>query len=150
MIPGVNVLNMAFNVIAQQTIAYYKYLSRSLNNVGQDVSVYDTPVNIKGSFQPIPRSMYQSYGLDLQKDYWMFYVSKHLIDVYRDVSGDQIAFKGQRFQCESSNDWFDEDGWVGVLCVLITAPTDQPVFGFGTIPAINAYTNYANGNFKDA
>lgn len=150
MIPGANVLNMALSVIAKQSITYFRATGRSLNNVGQDVTTYASPTIILGSFQPVPKRLYQAYGLDLQKTYFTFYASADLIDIQRDVSGDQIAFNGLRYQCESSNDWFNIDGWKGVLCVLITNPTDleQPVIGFNQTPSINANLNFDNGNFE--
>lgn len=120
-IPGANILNMALTVIAQQTVQYYAYVSRSLNVVGQEVTVYAAVVNVVGSWQPLPRKLYMQYGLDLQKDYFTFYTSNDVLDVTRDVSGDQIAFMGKRFQVESNNDWFQLDGWKGVLCCNLGA-----------------------------
>jgi hypothetical protein len=119
MIPGSNLLNMALSVINTQTVQYYKAKSRTLNAVGQYVTSYDDPINVAGSFQPVPRTLYEKYGLDLQKDYFTFYVSQDLIDIQRDVSPDQIVFNSKTYQCLSANDWFEMDGWVGILCVLI-------------------------------
>lgn len=121
MIPGQNILNMAFTMIAKQTVTYYKFISRSPNSVGQDVTVYAAPVAMTGSFQAVPRKMYRELGLDLQKGYSTFYTSNNLLDIARDVSGDQIAFNGRRFQVQSNNDWFAQDGWKGVLCVDLGA-----------------------------
>ena len=117
MIPGQNILKMASQLIVFQTIQYYQYESRALNDVGQDVTTYLAVVNIIGSWQPVPRNLYPIYGLDLQKDYFTFYTSNNLLDVTRDVSGDQLAFQGRRYQVESNNDWFQLDGWKGILCV---------------------------------
>lgn len=148
MIPGSNLLNMALTVIAKQSITYFKALGRSLNNIGQDVTIYDLPTIILGSFQPVPRKLYETYGLDLQKSYFTFYTSNNIIDVGRDVSGDQIVFQNLRYQCESSNDWFGEDGWVGVLCVLIKEQNeDVLIFGFNTNPPTDNYVNFNKGNF---
>lgn len=148
MIPGSNLLNMALTVIAKQAITYYQATGRALNNIGQDVTTYAAATVIVGSFQPVPRQLYQQFGLDLQKSYYTFYTSNNIFDVMRDVSGDQIAFNGQRFQCESNNDWFALDGWKGILCVLIgSEPLDQPIFGFNDLPQINDNFNFNNGNF---
>ncbi len=119
MIPGQNLLNMALTVIARQTLQYYQYASRALNVVGQEVTTYQSPVNMFGSWQPVPRKLYMQYGLDLQKDYFTFYTSNNVLDVVRDVSGDQLVFNGRRYQVESNNDWFELDGWKGVLCCNI-------------------------------
>ncbi len=119
MIPGQNLLNMALTVIAKQPIQYYQFAGRTLNSIGQDVTTYLDPFTIYGSFQPVPRNLYEAYGLDLQKEYYNLYVSQDVLDVLRDVSGDQIIFNNSRFQCESNNDWFALDGWKGILCVFI-------------------------------
>lgn len=121
MIPGQNLLNMALSVIARQTITYYRATGRTLNDVGQDITAYASPVSIVGSLQPVPRQLYEQLGLDLQKSYYTFYTSNNIEDVGRDVSGDQFVFNGQRYQVESDNDWYAQDGWKGVLCVLIGA-----------------------------
>ena len=120
-IPGQNLLNMALTVIAKQTIQYYQYSSRSLNVIGQDVTLYLDVVNIVGSWQPVPRNLYMSYGLDLQKEYFTFYTSNNVLDIERDVSGDQVAFLGKLYQCQSNIDWYNLDGWKGILCVHIGA-----------------------------
>lgn len=148
MIPGQNLLNMAFRVIAQQSLVYYHYLGRTQNSVGQDVSQYREGRKIIGSFQPIPRILYQQLGLDLQKDYWMFYTSNNLQDIGRNISGDQIAFNGNRYQCESDNDWYPIDGWKGSLFVHVgidTASTN--IFGFNEKPALNTNKNFDSSNY---
>ena len=116
-IPGINLLNMALTIIAKQTLSYYQFVSRGLNSVGQDITVYASPINLVGSWQPVPRNLYEVYGLDLQKDYFTFYSSNNILDIQRDISGDQVVFMGKRYQVESSNDWFQLDGWKGMLCV---------------------------------
>ena len=120
-VPGQNLLRMAFQIIAQQTLQYYQFASRALNSVGQDVTVYAAPVNMLGSWQPIPRNLYQSYGLDLQRDYFTFYTSNNVLDITRDVSGDQVAFRSRRYQVQSANDWFQLDGWKAIVCVDLGA-----------------------------
>ena len=117
-IPGSNLLTQAFRLIAQQTVMYFQFLSRAQNAVGQDITTYAAPVPILGSFQPVPKQMYEKYGLDLAKTYATFYTPTNALSVNRDISGDQIVFNGGTYQCESENDWFAIDGWTGVLCVL--------------------------------
>lgn len=108
---------MAFSIISKQTVSYYRNTGRSVNDVGQYVSTYDTATQLRGSFQPVPRKLYEQYGLDFQKDYFTFYASTNILDVARNVSGDKITFNGNSYQCESANDWYAVDGWKGVLCV---------------------------------
>jgi hypothetical protein len=124
MIPGSNILNMAMGVIGRQSFEYNPFLIRKTNEIGQDVAIYDTPQILSGSVQPVPRSLYQQYGLDLDRYYINFYVSKNVMDVARNVSGDQIVFNGNHYQCLSKTDWSPQDGWVAVLAVQIT-PAEQ-------------------------
>ena len=118
-VPGVNLLNMALRVISQQTVQYYQFLSRSLNSVGQDIATYASPIDIVGSWQPVPRQLYIQYGLDLQKNYFTLYTSNNVLDITRDISGDQVSYLGNRYQVESNNDWYQLDGWKGILCVAL-------------------------------
>jgi len=150
MIPGSNLLTMAFQIISQQTLIYYKFAGRSLNALGQDVSMYNIPISIKGSFQPVPRRLYQALGLDFQKEYFNFYVPQAIIDIGRDVSSDQLVFNNKTYQCLSNTEWEAIDGWVAVLCVLIagTPPNSKPIWGFNDIPSVNAYVNFGQGNFS--
>src|SRR5580692_4896145 len=102
-VPGINLLNMALTIIAKQTLSYYQFVSRAPNAVGQDLTVYADPVNLVGSWQPVPRHLYDIYGLDLQKDYFTFYSSNNILDIQRDISGDQLIFMGKRYQVVSNN-----------------------------------------------
>ena len=119
MIPGSDILDMALSVINSQTVQYYRFLSRTLNINKQWETLYDPPISIEGSLQPVPKQLYDQYGLDLEKSYYTFYSSNDLLPVKRDISGDQLIFNNQLFQCEATNDWFAIDGWVGALCVLL-------------------------------
>lgn len=148
MIPGQNLLKMALTVIQRQYLYYYKFEGRTLNSVGQDIAIYSPPIGIYGSFQPVPRVLYDKYGLNLQKKYYTFYTSNNVINLQRTVSGDQMGFNGQRYQCESNNTWYEQDGWKGILLVHVGVDVgDTSAFGFGTIPSSNDYMNFGNGNF---
>ncbi len=114
-----NLLNQALSIIPRQAFTYYAFTSRVTNDVGYDVPSYADPETLYGSVQAIPRSTYQFQGLDLQKNFINVYVSKEVIDIGRDVSGDQIVFNGKRFQCESATDWYGIDGWLCILCVEV-------------------------------
>lgn len=111
---------MAMSVVGKQPFSYLKYLSRVDNGIGLDISSYEAPRILSGQVQAVPKSMFQQYGLDFQKTYLSFYVSKEILDVERDVSGDQIKFTGNTYQCLSITDWFPMNGWCAVMAVQIT------------------------------
>lgn len=119
MMPGGNILGMALRVIKRQSFKYYAYSDRVLNDAGLYVTGFKTPIVISGSVQPVPRNLYQVNGLDFQKNYWNFYLERAVLDVARDVSGDQMEIYDIRFQCLSRTPWAAVDGWDAVLCVQV-------------------------------
>lgn len=122
-VPGGNVLKAAFKAISQQSFQYYVFDERTPNAIGLDVATYLDPVLKKGSVQPVPRSVFYQLGLDLQKNYYNVYLPREVIDIERNVSGDQILYQGMRLQCLSKTAWFGVDGWDQVLCVEVPCTT---------------------------
>lgn len=120
MIPGSNLLVRASRLIGLATVQYLKDMGRTTNEIGLDVTTYADPIDVRGSLQSVPRSVYQAYGLDFQKNYLMFYTTTDVIDLSRDVSGDQLQYGGKKYQLVSETDWMQIDGWTGVLCVQVT------------------------------
>jgi hypothetical protein len=114
-IPGINLLNIASQVINLATVTYYQYVGRTINSVGQYIADFSEPTQVKGSLQAVPRGLYEKQGLDFNKKYVVFYVPQNTIEVQRDVTGDQFTYSGQRYQVESSTDWFFQDGWKGLI-----------------------------------
>lgn len=154
-VPGSNILNQAFRLIAKSVVQYYEALDRPLNDVGQNVTEYTPAVPMPGSWQAVPRRLYETLGLDFQKSYFNFYTSNDVVDIGRDVSADQIEFQGRRFQCESATEWYGIDGWVVILCIDVGGAigNDLVAFGFNqnlTFPALlNTNQNFYSSNFAD-
>ncbi len=111
---------MAMSVVGKQSFCYIKYLSRVGNNIGVIDTNYDAPLALSGQVQAVARNLFEKYGLDFQKTYLMFYISREILDVERDVSGDKITFAGNTYQCLSITNWFPMNGWCEVLTVQIT------------------------------
>lgn len=120
MIPGNNLMNLAFKCISKQKVKYYAVSGRTVNDIGNWVNAYSTPIIISGSFQPINTSYYQQLGLDSTKTYATWYDPKSTTrDIQRDTTGDKIVFACGEWICESNNDWACVDGWVGSLFVRV-------------------------------
>ena len=126
MIPGSNLLAFAFSMITPQPFGYEPFLGRVNNAVGLYESSYGELQTLMGSIQAVSRRVYQDYGLDFQKNYVTIYVSKNVIDVTRDTSGDRATINGRLFQIISQTDWFNIDGWVSFLAVDV-GPVSGPV-----------------------
>lgn len=119
-IPGANILSMALTAIARQSFQYYSFADRTVQPNGQYLATYNAPVILTGSAQPLTHELVREYGLDFERNYYNFYVSQSLIDLQRDVSGDQIQFACNTYQCLKVTPWFGIDGWVAVLCVQVS------------------------------
>lgn len=115
-VPGMNLLNMAASVISLQPVDYYKNTGKITRPDGIDVPAYAAAVIVKGSVQAVPRSKYEYMGLDFAKNYVNFYTSSCVLDLQRDVNGDQFSFGGKRFQVETNTAWAAMDGWTCALC----------------------------------
>lgn len=116
-IPGSNLLNSAFRVIASQQVKYYRFVSRDKNAAGVYIPSYAKPVGARGSVQPVPRTRYEAMGLDFQKNYVTIFVEKSVIDIARDVAGDLFVYNAVVYHAESKTNWFGQDSWVAVVCV---------------------------------
>lgn len=125
MIPGSNLLNLAMTVQGLQQVLYYRFISRTTNEIGLDESDYDSPIIVTGSLQPVPRDRYEQLGLDFNRNYFTFYASKNIQDLKRDVSGDKISFNGKVFECISANDWYAIDGWLSITMVETLSPVER-------------------------
>lgn len=118
-IPGSNLLNAAHRVIKRQSAEYLRSTGRSKNLQGHWVTQYSDPVTIRGSVQAVPRTLYQTLGLDLQKNYIMIYSTMSIKDVGRGESPDRVRYNGNLFTAVSANDWIPIDGWAGVMFVQV-------------------------------
>lgn len=118
-VPGSNLLNQAFNLIAKQTMTYYPFLSRTKQPNGMLVPNYGPGVTAQGSFQPVSRALMQILGLDMQRSYVNIFISQRVLDVERDVSSDKFVFKGHTYQALSITPWISVDGWNQVLAVKV-------------------------------
>lgn len=120
-IPGGNILALAMRMMRPATVTWYAANGRTTDTVGQWVTSYATPVTIKGSMQAVQRDRYEFMGLDVQKNYVLFFTTSPLIDVRRGTSPDKIVYGGRTYICESSSPWQAIDGWTQMLCVDVGA-----------------------------
>ena len=125
MIPGVNLLNIAFGAIASQSLTWRQYAGRSENALGQFVTTYAEPVTIRGSWQPVQRDQYAEMGLDESKSYFNLYTAHQLRGVEEGRAPDLIDYAGRRYSVHGVTPWAGLDGWNHAVCVeLGVAPND--------------------------
>jgi hypothetical protein len=116
---GGNILNLALSRIGTDTITYYQYVSRVNNASGIKVASYAAPVPMQGSMQAVPHTMLAMLGLDLGRDYAMFYTQSTVNDLERNSAPDQYSYGGHRYEVVSNTDWNMPQGFTGVLAVRI-------------------------------
>ena len=119
MIPGSNLLNLAFTIIKPTKVNLYRFSSKLENEIGNVVNSYEPPESITTGVQTVPRSVYRQMGLDFNKRYIRLWSSENFEDLQRDRSGDQIGYKGRRYELMNEEDWTPIDGWNGILAIDI-------------------------------
>lgn len=121
-IPGSDILSDAFEAIDTVEVQILRNSGRVKNGVGQYVQSFEEPVNYDASVQAVNRSSYTFLGLDFAKTYFNVYLSTDAHAFKRGEGGDQVVFGNKRLEVVSDLDWFDLDGWVGLLCVKLVQP----------------------------
>jgi hypothetical protein len=120
MLPG-NILARAFTLIPPIPIGWNQATSRVTNSIGLDVTAYAATQTIQASVQPMPRTLIQFLGLDVNKDYITVYANALLSDVARDISGDQLIYNGRIWQILSNTEWQPYAGFQGTMAVNVGA-----------------------------
>lgn len=115
-----NLLNKALRLIPSQSVQWYQFVSSTTGGNGLDVSTFAVPVTVTGSFQPVPRNMYEQLGLELNKDYCNFFTSAAFGDLTRDIAGDEFVFAGDRYKVMSNTEWQPVNGWQSSMAVKTT------------------------------
>lgn len=120
-VPGSNLLSLALTVIGQQTVQYYVNTGKSItNDIMMKIPLLEGPKPVKGSVQSVSRKKMEEAGLDLAKNYVIFYTPRCVTDLQRDRAGDRFTYGGVSYQCEVMDAaWFAMDGWNGVLAIKI-------------------------------
>ncbi|ATI16228.1 structural protein [Pseudomonas phage vB_Pa-PAC3] len=112
---------MAFGVIGTQIVKYRKFEQRVKNDQAQYVSMFEEPFDLAASVQRVRRDQYVQFNLEFQRNYVMIFANFEMVDLDRDVAGDQFLWTGRVFQLESQGSWFYQDGWGVCLAVDIGA-----------------------------
>lgn len=119
LVPGSNLLSMALGVIGSQGVQWLKYQGKITNSAGFDVPTWAPAVPIAGSLQPADPLHLQQLGLDMTKQYVMFYATAEFTQVDRDQTGDRLIYAGKTYQVLAKTSWFAQDGWERPMCVEV-------------------------------
>ena len=114
-----NLLQKALKLIPPETYQYRKFLDEQANAMGIKVPTYAEPVTISGSVQSPENSLYEQMGLSLEKNYKIFYGSVEIKGNEAQSQPDRFIYDNTIFETVKNSNWFNYDGWCGVLAVEI-------------------------------
>lgn len=112
-----NLLNKALKLIPPEQYQYLQFISQEPNEMGIMTANYKDPEMILGSVQSPENSLYQQMGLDLDKNYKIFYGAISIKGNEENPQPDRFIYDGKTYETVKNSDWFIYDGWCGVLAV---------------------------------
>lgn len=119
-----NVLKSALKIIPKQTIKYRKYVSRTVNTLGDYVNTYGSEKTIEGSIQPAAVSLLYRLGIADTGDLYTVWVRDDVVGTNKMSSNDQIIdSKGNYYNIIRTDVWFDypNQDW---NCILVRRMKD--------------------------
>lgn len=114
-----DLLALAMTVIPPEKIRLYKGGEMSVDEYGIERPEYAEAEEIKASVQAVNNQMYQTFGLDLQKNYKLVYASVKLAGINSQAVPDRVEYDGKYYDVVRETDWTTYNGWSGVLVVEV-------------------------------
>ena len=114
-----NLLKKALKLIPSENYLYYQFLGETVNELGISVPTYADPITITGSVQSPENSMYNQLGLSLDKNYKIFYGAISINGNETQSQPDRFLYDGRLFETVKNTNWFNYDGWSGVLAIEV-------------------------------
>ena len=114
-----NLLQKALKLIPPESFEYVQYTGQTTNSMGVNVPTYAAPVTVKGSVQSPENSLYEQMGLSLEKNYKIFYCSLDIKGNELQPQPDIFYYDGKTYETVKNSNWFNYDGWCGVLAVEV-------------------------------
>lgn len=118
-----NLLKRALRVLPTQSVEWFSFDDDSVDDAGYANPSYVSNGCIKGSFQPMEAKDALQSGLNVSKQYAMFYTNANIQNVQRDQSPDYILYKGRRYDVVGAAPWMNEDDWKAVTLVEVAYET---------------------------
>lgn len=114
-----NLLKKALKIIASESYQYEQYIDEEINSQGVKVPTYARPITLTGSVQSPENSLYEQMGLSLDKNYKIFYGPANIKGNEAQPQPDRFIYNGKTYEVVKNSNWFNYDGWCGVLAVEI-------------------------------
>lgn len=114
-----NLLKKALKLIPGESYQYLKYIDEEVNEMGIAVAQHAEPQIITGSVQSPENSLYEQMGLNLDRNYKIFYGAVDIKGNEAQPQPDKFIYNGKTYETVKNSDWFNYDGWCGVLAVEV-------------------------------
>lgn len=118
-IPGLNLYRAATRLIATDKLDWFTFASRERNALGNWITTYSAPIEIRGSVQPVEIRSYKQLGLDMSKRYVTLFTDHNAKHVARQTAPDRFEWNDSIWEAIGGDDWFKQDGWREVVLVCI-------------------------------
>ena len=113
-----NVLARALNIIPKQKVTYKKFKSVSVNAIGNQVNVYESPITVEGSIQPTDQDTLYKLGIANTGDIYTVYLRGSAVSIAQIQSNDIIVgSNGQVYNIFRADIWYDypDQEWNRIL-----------------------------------
>ena len=113
-----NVLARALKIIPKQKVTYKKFKSVSVNSIGNQVNVYETPITVEGSIQPTDQDTLYKLGIANTGDIYTVFLRGSAVSIAQIQSNDVIVgSNGQVYNIFRADIWkdFPDQDWNRIL-----------------------------------
>lgn len=113
-----NVLKRALKIIPKQMVTYKKFKSVTVNAIGNQVNVYESPITVEGSIQPTDQDTLYKLGVANTGDIYTVFLRGNAVSIAQIQSNDLIIGANGAvyniFRADIWEDYPDQD-WNRVL-----------------------------------
>ena len=114
----INVLARALKIIPKQKVTYKKFKSVTVNSIGNQVNVYETPVTVEGSIQPTDQDTLYKLGIANTGDIYTVFLRGNAVSIAQIQSNDVIVgSNGQVYNIFRADIWeyYPDQDWNRIL-----------------------------------
>lgn len=114
----INVLARALRIIPKQQVTYKKFISVSVNSIGNQVNVYADPITVEGSIQPTDQDTLYKLGIANTGDIYTVFLRGNAVSIAQIQSNDLIiGSNGAVYNIFRADIWMDfpDQDWNRIL-----------------------------------
>lgn len=118
-----NLLQAALSVIPAQTVTWEPFVGRTTGPSGKFIDTFGPGVPVSGSWQAVDSQTIHQLGLDSRQVHKRLYTSNPIAGVNRGTAPDRIVAEGFYWEVRGDADWYELDGWKGIIATRLGPAT---------------------------